>query len=114
MKSFQSLIMLIIITTAVLSGCKSTTGNSGSVQSYRVLEGEAEWIRNGEAIEYEGDWWYPQDGVESLLDSEVYLLGEYRGVQFFSDKVDVKPYERIYTKFNKNMFRYYKKKTIKQ
>ena len=52
----------------------------------------------------------PADGVETLLDSEVYPIIEYKGVQVFVDKMDVKPYNRFYTKFNKNQFRYFERK----
>ena len=45
--------------------------------------------------------------VENLMDSEVFQIGEYKDVQIFVDKLDVKPYQRIYTKFAKNKFRYF-------
>ena len=95
-----------------LAGCNSISGaggNVGQVQSYPAVSIEAQWIRNGEPIEFANELWYPQDGVETLLDSEVYLLGEYKGVQFFAEKIDVFPLERIYTKFGRNKFRYYEK-----
>ena len=96
----------------LLVGCNSvpgSNGNIGQVQSYQAASIEAPWIRNGEPIEYQGELWYPQNGTEALLDTEVYLLGEYKDVQFFAEKVDVNPLERIYTKFGRNKFRYYEK-----
>ena len=95
----------------VLTGC-STNGmyNGGQMAMYATPEEEVEWIRNGEPIEFDGKLWYPQDGIENLLDSEVYLMGEYRGVQFFAEKIDVKPYDRLYTKFGRNHFRYFEVK----
>ena len=90
------------------TGCFSMakeSGNIGQLQSYSVPAVEPEWIRNGEPIEFDGELWYPVDGIENFTDSEVYLMGEYRNVQFFADKIDVKPYDRIYTKFGKNKFR---------
>ena len=92
------------------AGCQSTEGNVGRVQSYPLASVEAAWIRNGEPIEFEGRSWYPSDGVENFLDSEMDLLGEYRGVQFFADKVDIRPYERLYTKFGRNKFRFFEKR----
>jgi hypothetical protein len=71
---------------------------------------ESEWIRNGEPIEFEGKAWHPQDGIESLQDSEVLLMGTYRDVRFFIDKLDVRPYDRLYTKFDTNKFRYFELK----
>ena len=73
--------------------------------------GEAEWIRNGEPIEFEGEPWFPQDDIEILLDSEVHAVGESRGVEFFIDQADVKPYQRLYTKFGRNKFRAFERKT---
>ena len=95
----------------ILSGCSSQqSGNVGQLQSYAFSPKEADWILGGEPIEYENELWYPQDGTENLQDSEVYLLGEYRGVQLFVDKLDVRPYNRIYTKFNRNQYRYFEKR----
>ena len=50
---------------------------------------------------------------KSFLDSEVSVVGEYQSVQFFIDKVDVRPYERLYTKFGRNKFRLFEKRTEK-
>lgn len=100
----------LFICTLFLIGCNATLrGNDGQMQSYMVPEKEASWIRNGEPIVFESEAWYPQDDVESLKDSEMLFLGDYRGVQFFVYRVDVRPYERLYTKFGKNKFRYFKR-----
>ena len=94
----------------LISGCQaSSAGNIGQLQSYAAPTVEADWVRNGEPIEYEGEKWLPMDGTESLLDSEVQLMGEYRGVQFFTDKEDVRPFHRLYTKFGRNKYRYFEK-----
>lgn len=94
----------------VAVGCQSTGGNIGHVHSFPLTAMEAEWIRNGEPIEFEEELWYPADNVESFLDSEMNLVGEYQGVQFFIDKVDVRPYDRLYTKFSRNKFRFFEKR----
>ena len=73
---------------------------------------EAEWVRNGEALMFEGGPWYPQDSVENILDSEVYPIGEYRGVQIFVEFTDVKPYDQMYTRFAKNKYRLFQQKTL--
>jgi len=93
-----------------LCGCFSAKGNVGRMDVYELPSIEADWIRSGEAIEFEKELWYPQDRVDILLDSEVYLLGEYKHVQFFVDRTDVRPYNRIYTKFAKNKFRVFEKR----
>ena len=102
---------IFIIFLLLLAGCTTTrNGNLGDLQTFPIHTSEPEWIRGGEPMEFEGDLWYPQDGVEVFLDSEVMYMGEYRGTQFFVDKVDVRPFERLYTKFAKNKFRYFEKR----
>ena len=93
----------------LISGCQSSAGNIGQLQSYQIPTSEAAWIQDGEPIEFEGEKWFPQDGTESLIDSEVQLLGEFRDVQFFTDKEDVRPFARLYTKFGRNKYRYFEK-----
>ena len=101
-------ILLLLFLTA---GCQSTGGNVGHVQSYPMTAIEAEWIRNGEPIEFEEELWYPADDIEGFVDSEMSPIGEYQGVQVFIDKVDVRPYKRLYTKFSRNKFRFFEKRT---
>lgn len=93
-----------------LVGCTPLTGNVGNLPIYSIPTVETDWIRKGEPIEFEEELWYPQDSVEILTDSEVYLLGEFKGVQFFVERVDVRPYDRVYTKFGRNKYRIFEKK----
>ncbi|MCA9406701.1 MAG: hypothetical protein KC684_09190 [Candidatus Omnitrophica bacterium] len=109
---FKKIIIVSVISLSVfpvVSCATSGKGNSGQLQSFPTPSLEAKWILDGEPIEFEGEFWYPQDGIESLLDSEVLYKGTYQNVQFFVDKLDVRPYKRLYTKFDKNKFRYYKR-----
>lgn len=103
------LTVFLAVLVLACAGCSVSRkeGNVGQVQSYGFTDAEADWIRNGEPVEFEGQLWYPQDGIEILLDSEVQMIGEYRGLQVFVDKVDVRPYRRLYTKFGRNQFRYF-------
>lgn len=99
-----------IIFGLCLTACSHTPNqNEGQLQSYPVPAVEAGWIRDGQPVEFDGQKWYPVDDVEVLLDMEVYQVGEYKGSQIFVDKVDTKPYKRLYTKFAKNKFRYFEK-----
>ncbi len=92
------------------AGCSShVKGNVGQLSVYQVPSKEAQWIRDGEPMEFEGDLWYPQDAVDVLLDSEVLLIGECQGVQVFVDKVDVRPFRVLYSKFGENKFRIFKR-----
>jgi hypothetical protein len=109
MGSHKLLIGIVAGTFLFLTGCGGG-GNKGSIQSYPFLAVEPKWVRDGEPIFYQGQRWYPQDDVEVLQDSEVTLIGDYRGVQVFITKTDVKPYDRLYTKFDINKYRYYSPK----
>ena len=101
---------LMFMLTGSLTGCSTLgSGNNGQVQSYPSPVIEAAWIRNGEAIEYGGYRWYPVNDYEILQDTEVYQVAEYKGVQVFVEKIATKPYARIYTKFDKNKFRYFER-----
>ncbi len=106
----RPLLIITIPFILFITGCHSTMNNEGQMDLYPVADVEANWIRNGEPIEYDGKLWYPQDDTENLMDAEVYLLGEYKGVEFFIDKKDVKPYNRLYTKFARNKYRYFEAK----
>ncbi len=92
-------------------GCMSmSTGNDGQVQSYPAPLIEAGWIRGGEPILFDGFKWYPANDFEVLQDTEVFQVAEYRDVQVFVEKIAVKPYQRLYTKFEKNKFRYWERR----
>jgi hypothetical protein len=92
-------------------GCMHrSSDNEGQLQSYPSPVIEAEWIREGQPIVLGNQKWFSANDVEVLLDSEVYQIGEYKGVQVFVDKIDTKPYHRLYTKFAKNKFRFYERK----
>ena len=93
-----------------LGGCASMSpGNNGQIQTYPALAIEPTWIRDGEPVEFDGLKWYPVNDYEVMDDSEVYLVGEYKGVLIFVERIATKPYDRIYTKFEKNKFRYFER-----
>ena len=100
----------LLIISIMLFGCSPVKENARATGVFAVPEQEARWIREGEPIKYEEKLWYPQDRLDILLDSEVYYEGEYRGVPFFVEKVDIKPYSRILTKFGRNRFRVFRPK----
>ena len=96
----------IILSLFFFFGCQS----ADTLKVFHSAPVEAEWIRNGEPLIFEGGKWYPADAIENLLDSEVYQIGEYNGVEIFVEMTDVRPFERLYTKFAKNKFRFFEKK----
>ena len=109
-KIFNWVVFGIICVSA--AGWSSTEGNVGQMPVFAVPVVEAQWIRDGKPLEFENELWYPQDGIEVLVDNEVERLGLYQEVEFFIDKTDVRPYDRLYTKFGRNKFRYFERKNI--
>ena len=97
----------VLLLTISLTGCISAGTKPAQA---KVLSLEAAWIRNGEPIVFEGASWYPQDDIENLFDTELYVVGEYQGVEYYVEKMDVRPYNRLYTKFGKNRYRLFEKK----
>ncbi len=95
--------MLVLMT--MTSGCAmpKRTMESGFDASFRATE--PAWIREGEAIEIEMNTWVPTDEVERLLDSEMIPIGQYRETVVFIERVDVKPYARMYTRYERGRYR---------
>ncbi|MDP3143698.1 MAG: hypothetical protein Q8N14_07210 [Candidatus Omnitrophota bacterium] len=104
-KLYPSLWLTVFL--LILLGCATSLEKQ---ETYLAPNPEVQWIINGQPLEFEKTLWYPTDIVENLLDDEVYLMGEYQGVQFFAEKSDVRPYERLYTKFGKHKFRIFEKR----
>ncbi len=101
----------LIFSVAFLSGCQSTVGQPKPVIKQSSKLGEALWIIEGQPIDFEGTQWFPKDGIETFTESEVRQIGIYEGVIIFVDKIDIKPYDRLYTKFDKYHYRYFEKRS---
>jgi len=102
-------LFMVILMALFFVGCGETAQRKSKPVNFDFPEIEADWIRNGEPIEFEGEGWYPRDAIEVLSDADVFFLGRDKGVEFFVEKIDVRPYDRLYTKFGNNKFRIYKK-----
>jgi len=95
----------------LLAGCvPSHSGSIGQVEIYPSSNREPNWLRNGGPIEFEGYKWYPVNDYEVLDDEEVLQVAKYKGMQVFVAKISTRPYDRIYTKFGKNKFRYFQRR----
>jgi hypothetical protein len=102
-------LLCLVVVCLVGQGCTGLARSSRSELSAVPLA-EADWIRNGEPVEFEEELWYPTDELENLLSEEVFLIGEIRGVEVFIDRADVKPFERLYTRFRPNRYRAFEKR----
>lgn len=102
--------LVLALVVFFFAGCGEMAKRRVKPVSFDFPAIEADWIRNGGPIEFEGQRWYPKDDIEILSDSEVFFLDRYQGVEFFVEKIDVRPYDRLYTKFGHNKFRMYKQR----
>jgi len=76
MKNNRSNIFILLFIIVALVGCNNSASNKAKTGSSLDLDMEPLWIRRGNPIEFEGKRWFPQDGIETLLATEVYSLGE--------------------------------------
>ena len=104
--------IFVLSLTIFWAGCNTIQTKAEAAAP--ALNLEALWIRNGEPIVFEKESWYPQDDIESYFDNELYILGKYQGVEFYVEKMDVRPYNRLYTKFGKNKYRLFEKNQRKK
>lgn len=102
----------ILVVALLMAGCAFGGGGSAGRldNQYVYPEVEPEWIRAGEPLLFEDEKWYPQDQVEVLRDAEVMKIGEYKDVAFFAERMDVRPFSRLYTKFGQHKFRVYRRR----
>ena len=90
-----------------LFGCAA--GSSGRISSDYAIK-DADWIREGRPIIYEDKSWFPTEHIENHLDREMEYLGEFQQVPFYVERRQIKPYNRIYTKFGYHKYRLFLKK----
>jgi hypothetical protein len=105
-----SIFLCLLVAVGCLTGCAGHLHTRRKPPQYPVPDVEASWIREGKPIEFEGELWYPERNVEIFRDEEIDLMGEHQGTLFFVDKVDIRPFRRLYTKFGRNKFRSFEKK----
>jgi hypothetical protein len=96
-------ILAVVAAVVALSGCVTSGRGDGPGTDTGLTE--AVWIRNAEPLVFENEDWFPTDEVENLLDSEVFQIGVARDVPFFIERTDIRPYDRLYTRFAKNRYR---------
>jgi len=107
-KSFQGLfkfgILFLLIT---IFGCASY--EPGKFRGDFPIK-ESAWIKEGQPIIFENQSWYPTEDIENLLDSEMDLLGQYNEVPFYIERSQIKPFNRVYTKFGNHQYRLFKQR----
>jgi hypothetical protein len=107
MRQNQFGIFLVSLFFIILSGCTSTSGgNYGRDYALR----EADWIKEGKPIIFDSRTWNPTEYIENHLDSEMDYVGEFQKVPFYVERRQIKPYNRIYTKFDYHKYRLFLEK----
>ncbi len=99
------LMAVLFLVTGVVAGCvmPQRDDNQGLITVTQLTE--PVWIRNGEPVSFESEDWFPTDEVENLLENEVFQIGMYRDMPLFVERADVRPFERLYTRFSRNRYR---------
>jgi hypothetical protein len=101
MRRKQFIIALFLILIFSLAGCAA--GYLNKPHDYTTKE--ADWIRNGQPITYDNKKWYPTEYIENHLDVEMEYAGEFQKVPFYVERRQIKPFNRIYTKFDYHKYR---------
>ncbi len=100
----KNLVFILLILATLYPGCANLERNNPDDSIM-----ESQWIRNGEPIIFEDEAWYPKDVIENLKDEEMLLIFTYNGEKVYIEKREVRPYNRLYTKFGKYQFRLFER-----
>lgn len=98
------LFIFVLLLSLNYSGCVEL-----NKQAWEYSVEEPQWIKNGEPIIFENQKWYPRDIIETLLDEEMFNIFTYNGEKIYIEKKEVRPYNRLYTKFGKLKYRLFEK-----
>ncbi len=66
---------------------------------------EAGWVKEGKPIIFESRSWYPTEYIENHVDSEMDYVDQFQNVPFYVERRQIKPFDRIYTKFDYHKYR---------
>ncbi|MBM3248352.1 MAG: hypothetical protein FJZ10_02880 [Candidatus Omnitrophica bacterium] len=100
----RKIVFILFILATLHAGCANL--NRDNLDDSVI---ESQWIRNGEPIIFEEEAWYPKDVIENLKDGEMLLIFTYNGERVYIEKREIRPYNRLYTKFGKYQFRVFEK-----
>ncbi len=101
----KRMLMVLLLGIFTAAGCFLPSRALDQHANMPAISLEPEWIRNGEPLEIEKTIWYPTDEVERLMEDEMVQIGVFRNVAVFIERVDVKPYARVYTRFDRSRYR---------
>jgi hypothetical protein len=100
---------VVLLGALVLAGCAMSRRTVDLADPSTAPLSEPAWIHDGGTVSFEGSVWYPTDEIENLLDNEVLFMMKYQDIAVYTDRADVKPYARLYTRFAKNRYRAFEK-----
>jgi hypothetical protein len=96
----------ILISLGLILGCEVPTAYTRA----QFAVNEPPWIREGQPIIYNNQNWYPSEEVENFTDGEMEYVATYNDAPFYVEKRQVKPFNRIYTKFGYHKYRIFLKR----
>lgn len=100
MKARSCILFVLLVFMAV--GCAGGQA-VGRRADYAIKE--ADWVREGKPVIYENKNWYPSEYIENHLDNEMERIGEFQEVPFYVERRQIKPFNRLYTKFDYHKYR---------
>ncbi len=100
----------MILVILVSAGCMRPPQSVNTLAEASLPLTEPVWVHNGEPIEMEGGVWFPTREVERFMDSEMFLIGKIRDTNVYVERTDVKPYARLYTRFDQGRYRAFEPK----
>ncbi len=102
MKNKGFIFIALMLCAIIFTGCATGSWSRRS-KDYAIKE--ADWVREGKPIIYESKSWYPTEYIENHLDKEMEYIGEFQQLPFYVELRQIKPYNRVYTKFNYHKYR---------
>lgn len=97
----------VLFLAVALSGCIAGSAGRRNID-YAIKE--AGWIKEGKPIIHDDKSWYATEYIENHLDNEMEYVGEFQSVPFYVERRQIKPYNRIYTKFDYHKYRVFLEK----
>lgn len=105
----KSEVLKTIFALLILSFAGCAASQSGSF-SREYKSKEAGWIKEGKPIIFEARSWYPTEYIENHIDSEMDYVDQFQNVPFYVERRQIKPFDRIYTKFDYHKYRLFLEK----
>lgn len=102
-------LLTTILALLVLGAAGCATNQSGAFNKDFSTR-EAGWVKEGKPIIFGSSSWYPTEYIENHLDAEMEYVDQFQNVPFYVERRQIKPFDRIYTKFDYHKYRLFLEK----